>query len=227
MNRFMLAAITLATIIIAVPVSADRVIFSPTGTTLAGGEIRLEGAVNSGESSNKVYWLGIGLQRLELSVIRFDVPNRTTSSAQGNLIKNSIMDLTNSSDDVNMIGAELSVLPETTLTPGIGVGVWDMTNETPGGRGYYLAVSKLVPLTNTLPLPIHDVKLHAGVGVDGIDGLFAGAEAGFPLGFKLYAEYFQKEFNFAVGWGMLPGLQLKAQLLDGETFVGLQFAPPI
>lgn len=197
-------------LVLAGGVSADRVIFAPTGTVLGPGDIRLEGAVGTSNGDPKIYWAGIGLQRLEISGIRFE----SGASVLG------------ASDD-DVLGVELAILPETTLTPGIGVGIWDATDNTSEGRGYYLAVTKAVPLTKQLPLPIRDIRLHVGYGINGVDGIFAGADASIPFGLRLYAEFFQDDFNYALGLGLLPGLQVKVHVLDGDTYYGLQFRPPV
>lgn len=231
MKKFICIAIILAAGLVAVPVSADRVIFAPTGIVLGGGEIRGEAATSPSNDDSKIYWLGMGLQRLEINVMRFDFKTEAPEAEethQVGTIGRSFFDIDGiNSDDLNVVGAELSVIPETTLTPGIGIGVWDVTGETPDGRGYYLAISKMLPLTGSLPSPIRDVKVHAGFGIDGIDGFFAGAEATIPLGIRLSAEYFKEDVNFSVGWGIIPGLQVKAYILDGETYYGLMFSPPL
>lgn len=203
-------ALILSAVICAGPASADRLILAPTGNVLRSGEIRAEGAISSSDSDGKIYWLALGLQRLEVNAARFD-GGADVVGASGS----------------DVFGAELSVLPETTLTPGIGVGVWDMTNETADGRGYYLALSKGVPLTKQLPLPIRDIRLHVGYGIEGIDGLFAGADAKIPLGFRLYAEFFKDDFNYALGWTVLPGLQVKLSVIDGDAYYGAQLSPPV
>jgi hypothetical protein len=200
----------LTAVVASCPAMADRIIFAPTGTTLAGGEVRVEGAISPSLGDSKAYWIGMGLQRIELTGMRVK-GNKDVLGAQ----------------DADIIGAEMSVLPETTLTPGVGVGVWDATAETTKGRGYYLAITKILPVVSEFPSPLRDIRVHAGIGTGGIDGFFGGAEATIPLGLKLSAEYFNKDFNFAVGKRLLPGVQAKVYLLDGEMFYGLQLSPPL
>ncbi len=199
--------VALAAVVAIGPASADRVIFSPTGTTLGTAGVKAEAAIGPSNDDAKIYWLGAGIPRLEVNAIRFDGVNEHLG------VK-----------DATVIGTELSILPETTLTPGIGVGVWDMTGETERGTGYYLALTKIVPLSSTLPTPIRDLTFHAGAGFSGIDGVFGGAEATIPLGLKLSAEYFQRKFNFAIGWRPIRAIELKAYLLDGDAYYGLQFS---
>lgn len=212
MMRFTFCAgVVLAAAVLAGPASADRIIFAPTGNVLNPGQIKAEGAVGPSNDNGQTYWVGVGMQRIEVSAMRF---NKTAN-------------LIGASGNIDVIGAEIAMLPETSLTPGFGLGVWDLTKKTPDGRGYYAAFTKSVPLTKNLPLPIHDVKLTGGYGTNGMSGVFGGAEASIPFGFKLSAEYFQKDFNFAVAWKPVPTLQFKVYLLDNDTFYGVQFNPPI
>lgn len=209
MRSTVLIAAALA-VLWAASASADRIIFAPTGTVLGGGEIKAEGATSPSNHDARIYWLGVGLQRLELNAVRFEGVTNVAGASK-----------------VDVAGAEVGILPETTLTPGIGLGVWDLTDKTPDGIGYYLAISKALPVMRGIPAPIRDVRVDLGFGVSGIHGFFAGAEATVPFGLKLSGEYFQKDFNFAVGLKTLPGLQIKLYRLDSDTYYGLQFSPPI
>ena len=208
------------------PVSADRIIFAPTGTTLSPGELKAEAATSPSNDNSRIYWLGLGMKQFEVNAIRLDGrnDNPVVSEDRGR----AIVDFDDpESKDIDIINAQLNLVPETTLTPAISVGAWDLTDKTEGGTGYFLAITKGVPLTKELPLPIRDVKVHAGFGISGIEDFFGGAEASLPLGLRVSAEYFQKDLNYAIGWGPLPGLQVKAYILDGETFYGLRFSSPL
>jgi hypothetical protein len=192
------------------PATADRIILAPTGNVKGLGDVTAEAAISPSNNDAKIYWLNVGLPRIELSGIRFD----SGSGAAG-------------ADQVDSFGAEFSLLPETTLTPGVGIGVWDMKEKTDDGRGYYLALSKELPIPRHIPTPIKGVRVHAGFGASGLSGIFGGAEATIPLGLTLSAEYFQKKFNFAIGWKPLPLVQGKVYLLDGETYYGIEVSTPL
>lgn len=206
---------------------ADRIIFAPTGTTLSAGEVKAEAATSPSNDDSKIYWVGLGLQNFEVNAIRFDFKNDspTVTKNRSRTIVN--FDTSLDEEDYDIVNAQLGLIPETTLTPAISIGTWDLTDKTADGTGYFLAFSKAVPLTKELPLPVSDVKVHAGFGISGMDNIFGGAEASLPLGLKVSAEYFQKDFNYALGWGPVAGLQLKAYILDGETYYGLKFSSPL
>jgi hypothetical protein len=210
MKSVITTAIALAAMIAVGPASADRIILAPTGSILGPGQFKLEGAISPGNNDNKIYWAGIGLKKIELNAVRFGAGQKMVGAR-----------------DTDVVGMEVGLLPETILTPGVGVGVWDATDKTVDGRGYYLAVSKGVPLTKELPLPIRDIQLHVGYGMSGIKGAFVGAQAAIPFGLKVSAEYFQKKYDFALAWTAIPFLELKGQRLDGDTYYGIQFTSPI
>lgn len=186
------------------PASADRLVLMPTGNVLTTGDVRAEISLGASDE-RKIYWLNVGLARLELNAMRLD---------QGSHIVGE--------KTADVLGAEFSVLPETTLTPGIGIGVWDLTGQTEDGEGYYLALSKRVPSARPLPLPLTDIRLHVGFGVGGINGPFAGVEASLPYNLKLYAEQFQENSNVGVGWKLIRGVEARAYLIDGRRYYGLQ-----
>ncbi len=241
MKRFTFFAVLIIAVLVAGPVLADRIILAPTGNILGSGQVKAEAAISPSNDNAKVYWLGIGMQKVEVNITRFDIKASDGSGdggdggdggASGYGLKSNKMagalvgDVLAGGESLNLVNAAMSVLPETTLTPGIGIGVWDLADDSPSGRGYYLAISKGIPLTSSLPSPISDVKVHAGYGTHGMKGLFAGAEASLPMGFRLATEYFQKKLNFSASWGMIPTLNLKVIYMDSEPFYGIQFNSP-
>ena len=208
MRKFlgMIAIATLAALC-ATQVSADRLILMPMGSVLGRGSVKAEAAFGSGidtgslspANSDRIYWANIGLGHLELTASRVEGPGGFESNA---------------------LGVELGVLPETMITPALGIGVRDLGDDIGPGRGYYLAVSKSVPLTDVAPLPVHDIKLHAGYGFEGINGFFAGAQVGLPMKLTLSLEHDGENFNAALSWNMIPKVGLKVYSLDGHIFYG-------
>ncbi len=202
MRTAMLLAVTLALCALG-PAVANPILFAPTGMTLTTGQFRAEAALSPGNDDGKYFWFGAGLMQFEANLIHFDNPN---------------------GDDQNLIGAQWSFLPETSLTPGVGLGVWDIADESPEGIGAYVAVTKRLPTDMVLPL-LRDVSATVGVGVGGIRGPFAGVEAKLPLGFFVQAEYDSRDFNAAGGWAPIKLLRLKAYTLDGDFFYGAELTP--
>ncbi len=204
MNSRMLVAVTLAAVA-AVPAVADRLILAPTGNVLNKGDFRAEVSLQTSPDDNRIFWLNAGLPRFELNLTQFD--QRSTPG----------------SEDTTLFGAEFAMLPETSLTPGIGVGAYDITGQTPDGVGFYLAFTKAVPFDEKVPyLPLSDIKLTLGYGVKGIHSFFYGADAHLPLNLTIYAEHFQKHTNLGLGWTPLKGVQATAYRIDDGTYFGVQ-----
>jgi hypothetical protein len=129
--------------------------------------------------------------------------------------------------DRTEIGGEYVVLPEGLATPGVAIGVWDVADVGPRGLRFFGVVSKSLPVINSLPLGIHDAKLHVGIGSGSLSGVFLGGQIGFPFGFGLYAEYDARDFNAGISWSPVGMLRLKAESWDGQVFVGAQLRSPV
>lgn len=188
----------------AASVYADRLILIPTGRTLTPG-FKAELAARSDE---KAYWVHVGVSRVEIEGARFQDFG---------------------TDDVDVISAQLEIIPETTFTPGLALGARDIGDSTTsenslyGGRAFYLAVSKGIPITGGVPFLFTDVKVHGGVGTDSLSGLFIGIEGTLPMGLRIAAEYDTEDVNYAVMYGVIPALQVKASSMKGDIYYGASF----
>ncbi len=188
--------------------NADRIIFAPTGSTLSMGQIRAEAAVKSADTSEHLYWGAIGLGQIELSAIKVD--------------KNE--SLSHFGDD-DVVSVALGLIPETPITPGVSVGVWNIGADESRNRGYYMAASKSVPMDSAFNF-LSDLRLHVGVGTKGTSGVFGGIEAGLPKGVRISAEYFQHNVNFALNWAPIKAARLKVYWIDGDPYYGVEFSKP-
>ncbi|MDO8588709.1 MAG: hypothetical protein Q7T82_16900 [Armatimonadota bacterium] len=186
-------------------VQADRLILIPTGSVLDSGAIKAEAAFGASDgdsifvpkNSEQINWVSVGISRFEVDARR--------------LVANGFDKIT--------VGVEAGVLPETLVTPGVGIGIRDVTDELE--RSYYLAVTKMLPLSDKVPLPIHDIKLHGGFGINGeLGGFFVGGQIGLPMNLVAYAEYDSENFNAALKWIPIPKIGLKVYTLDSEFFYG-------
>lgn len=187
---------------------ADRIIFAPTGSTLSTGQIRAEAAVKSSDTSQHLYWGAIGLGQVELSAIKVD--------------KNE--SLSHFGDD-DVVSVALGLIPETLITPGVSVGVWNIGADDHRDRGYYLAASKSVPMDSSFGF-LSNLRVHVGVGTKGTSGTFGGVELGLPKGVRVSAEYFQHNANFALDWMPIKAARLKIYWIDGDPYYGLEFSKP-
>ncbi|MCX6377313.1 MAG: hypothetical protein NTU88_14980, partial [Armatimonadetes bacterium] len=151
------AVIVLLCCVVRGPAAADRLILIPTGTTLTTGQVRGEYA---GHESKQAYWAAVGILRLEVEGAWFK------GFGAGN---------------ANALSAQVGVLPETSFTPAIGLGVRDIGDKTDdqtalyAGRSFYLAASKSVPLSGGEAM-LQELKVHVGIGTGSLKGVFFGAE---------------------------------------------------
>jgi hypothetical protein len=189
---------------------ADRLVTVPTGNVLGKAAVKVEGISGFSDGSTtlvpfgevfRAYWVNVGLGHIELEGTRY---------------------VNRGGDHKDCVSAELSILPETIVTPAVGIGVRDIGNEIE--RGEYVAVTKTIPLSDKIPLmPVRNIKVHAGYGVDGINGLFLGAQADLPMKLTLCVEETDSKFNASLACTIIPKLNLKLYSLDGEFFYGASF----
>lgn len=183
--------------------ACDRLILMPTGATLPTGRFRLEGAFNIDDHRPNIAWAAVGVGPIELQAVRFhDVGKSAEFTA----------------------GVEAQLLPETMLTPAVGIGISDIADKGPNGRAEYIAATSTIPAERA-PW-VRSLKLHAGLGVEGIRGVFAGAQAGLPYNISLTLEFDSRTLNGSVGWSPVRHLELKAYRIKHDTYVGASFRFP-
>ena len=203
-----LFAVILLCCLLAGSASADRLILTPTGNTLGTG-IKAEYAANTSADS-KVYWAQIGFSKFELEGVRFQDFGP---------------------DNVDAISAEMEVVPETSFTPSVALGVRDISNETEGksalydGQSLYLAMSKGIPITHGIPVLFQDMKIHGGLGTGGsLSGLFFGVSGKLPMGIGLKAEFDTEDFNLAASYSIIPAIKVQASSIKGDIYYGALFS---
>jgi hypothetical protein len=199
---FLLVALLCCTL--AVSACADRLILIPTGSTVTG----LKGEFLAGDGDEKAYWANVGISRVEVEGAWF----RDFDS-----------------EDSDAISAQVSVLPETSFTPALSLGVRDISDDTNGasglynGRSIFLAASKGIPYSEGIPF-LQDVKLHAGVGTGSLSGVFFGAEAGLPGGLHVRAEYDTEDFNYAASLGVFPLVRVELVSIKSDIYYGARLS---
>jgi len=179
----------------------DRVILTPSGETLATGRFRVEGIMQTSETQNRRLWAAVGLSRFEIEAQRIE---------------------TRAGDDTDLLNIEVGLLPQTVFTPAVGLGVIDASDQIE--RTFYAAISKTVPLPQSLALPVANVRLTAGFASGLIEGLYAGAE-GTVLGFRIQVEHDSEDLNAAIGIPILGVATAKALWIKKDFYVGLEIKP--
>jgi hypothetical protein len=121
------------------------------------------------------------------------------------------------------VNAKWGILSESVLTPGVAVGVEDISDVSM--RSAYAVASKTLPF---------GFRLHAGIGNGRFHGGFAGIEktinpAGILTGNNafpattLIAEYDGRSMNYGVRLSVIPGLKLDAGWQNHSRYVGISF----
>jgi hypothetical protein len=118
-------------------------------------------------------------------------------------------------------GGQFQLLPDGVVTPGIAIGMWDVTNSSPKGRRAFLMLTKhLQPGDFSLPKFLPPFQLNLGVGTGKFSGPLAGIKINLPAHFDLVGEYDARRFNAGLWFTPVKPLTLKAELQNGEFFFG-------
>jgi hypothetical protein len=121
-------------------------------------------------------------------------------------------------------GLLFQILPDGVITPGIALGLWDVTNSTPWGRrGFFVLTKSLEPGQFGLPRPFERLQVTVGTGTGRFSGLLAGARLDLPGRVTLVAEYDARRFNAGFWWSPVRPLTLKGELHNGNPYAGGEF----
>lgn len=132
----------------------------------------------------------------------------------------------NNEDHENNVegGGLFQLLPDGVVTPGIALGMWDVTNSSRWGRRAFIVMTKgLEPGQLFIREPIQRLKLSFGTGTGRFSGIFAGIKADLPARFSLVGEFDARRFNAGIWYTPVRQLTLKAELQNGNPYFGGQF----
>jgi hypothetical protein len=119
-------------------------------------------------------------------------------------------------------GGMFQLLPDGIITPGIAVGLWDITNTSPWGRRAFLILTKsFEPLPLGVPRPFERLHASLGTGTGRFSGLLAGARAELPGRISLVGEFDARSLNGGIWYQPLTPLTFKAEIQRGRPFFGL------
>lgn len=132
----------------------------------------------------------------------------------------------NNEDHENNVegGGLFQLLPDGVVTPGIALGVWDVTNSSRWGRRAFIVMTKgLEPGQLFIREPLQRLQLTFGTGTGRFSGVFAGVRADLPAKFSLVGEFDARRFNAGIWYTPVRQLTLKAELQNGNPYFGGQF----
>ena len=118
-------------------------------------------------------------------------------------------------------GGQFQLLPDGVITPGVSVGIWDVTNSGPRGRRAFLVVTKSLRAGQFfIRKPLERLQLTLGTGTGNFSGLFAGVRADLPGNFALVGEFDARRLNAGVWFTPIKQVTLKAELQNGNPYLG-------
>ena len=118
-------------------------------------------------------------------------------------------------------GGQLQLLPDGVITPGVALGVWDITNSSPWGRRAFLVFTKsLRPGQLGIPQGIDRVQLNLGFGTGRFGGVFASARVDVLRRVSLITEFDSRRLNLGLWFTPIAPVTLKAELQNGNPYLG-------
>ncbi len=174
---------------------ADRLIEIPTGRLIYPERLTIEAGVLAGAPERERALLNLRVGGLlELQGARTGFENR-----------------------LELYGVQYSLYPEIPgYAPGISVGVSDVFDRSPQGRGYYLAISYGIAALGETPLD-HDLRVHLGFGWEGTPGFFIGFDVPLTNQLFLRAEHTGERINAALAWRPSNQIELRGTVIRDRT----------
>ena len=195
--------LTAAILLLACGVWADNIIFVPRGTTLTTGQFRGQFLFSQTGDDGNFHTFSIGLKQLEFQYTHAEYVNGRKEE---------------------LMGGQWNVLPETFITPAIGIGVRDVWSRSKEGIGIYGALTKHIPIQNYTRYA-DDFSVTLGVGARSIHGFFCGGEVKLPLYFVGQVEFDGENWNTALCWQPAETFRLKVAGVKSKRYYGAEFTP--
>jgi hypothetical protein len=172
--------------------SADRLLTIPTGVTLVPGEATAEALYRTGDHRT-VGFVQVGLPLFfELGAIMDD--DRLGLSLQYSLIQ-----------------------PFPEYSPGLAVGIWDVGNESPSGRGVWVAATWQFNVYTDWAQRERISFTLGGGSSPRFRGGFVGLELPVYTGWSLLMEHDSRVLTFGVGFHPAENVQIRGLVRDGRA----------
>lgn len=162
------------------------------------------------------------IQQGDFSLGYYHLEHGAVANVNMGLLKNVEIGISSFDPDggsrLNRLNAKWSLIPETVVSPGLAIGVEDISDK--GERTAYIVGSKALPM---------GFRVHYGVGDGRYDGIFGGIEKTInPLGVltgdnafpatTLIAEYDGEDVNVGARLSLVPGVKIDAGWQDMKDF---------
>lgn len=172
--------------------SADRLLTIPTGVTLVPGEAVAEALYRTGDHGTAGFWqVGLPLFFEVGAMIDHD---RLALSLQYSLVQ-----------------------PFPEYSPGLAVGVWDVGNDSPSGRGVWIAATwQFNSYADWAQRERVSFTLGGGSGPR-FRGAFVGLELPVYTGWSLLMEHDSRVLTFGVGFEPVEHVRFRGLVRDGRA----------
>lgn len=196
------ALLTFSMVLLASPASADQLIQIPTADRPSGPHVDYRHRIDGKDQGYGTLIIPAGAA--------YEVMARWNNGFGG--------------DHDLEAGASLQLLPDGIVTPAIAVGIWDVTNSGPMGRRAFLVVTKsLRPGQLGIPLFLGGAQVTVGLGTGRFSGPMAGLRLDLTGAVSLVGEYDARRLNFGLWVQPLPLVRLRAELQNGDPYLGGEF----
>jgi hypothetical protein len=209
--RILTAIIALAALSVS-HANADRIILTPSPTSLAPDAAKLEVEAPAESSGLSEVWTNFGTAYAELEITELQKPGAAAGA----------------------VSIESQVIPETSGLPSLAVGIRDIGNDTYGfaadgyhGRGYYVVGGRTPLKFADEPYPVKNLSYTVGCGVTGIAGPFGSIGADLPFRMHWTVEWDSKNFNERLSMSLTNFASLQYERQADSNFVGVSLFTPV
>jgi hypothetical protein len=192
-------------------VRADRAIVTPNGQILAPSQSSIEGEIGLDKTDDSAVWINHTANIFEFEAARLVLPGRIALP----------------------VSAQALVLPETTITPNITVGVRDIFGAAHNfrdygysGRSVYLAAGMDLFQTMNARYPVRNVSFTLGMGTGVVHGLFGSLTAQLAPKLTQTLEFDSVGINYRLSFQFSPLGRLAYERVHGANFLGLELTTP-
>ena len=123
-------------------------------------------------------------------------------------------------------GGQIQILPQGVFgglgfgSPAVAVGVWDVLNEGPYGRRFFLMLSKSFTVLDNVPSIVRGTEVHFGFGTQRFGTVLFGVKKKLPGRFYLVSEFDSHRWNNGIWWEPVGFVRLRGEFQNGDPFLG-------
>jgi hypothetical protein len=186
----------------------DQTIMTPSSTSLSAGEMSATIAQGIDKNPGTAAWGFYGSPYGEIEIANFYHPGT----------------------DIAAISTKLQIAPELNTTPSLSAGIRDINNvksnlAEPTYRGIspYVMIGRSPIQFVDRQFPINNLSYTAGVGANGIKGLFGSLTADLTKTIHWTVEWDSCQFNEKISMPVLKAGSVSYERIGKDNYVGISF----